>query len=200
VLISEMLLISAGGVLGFLSRHFLAAYLNAYSEQKGKNLATFEDIKLLLEQVRTVTRTTEEIKAEVTNDVWLRQVQWNFRRDVYIRLLEALADKWSVVNQIEVQGALSALQVRLEAADLALHRAGGVALLAIQDNGMPNILESLADCKTTVGLRSRMDAVVSAAKDDLNLICDSSQISAPGRLPGVATRQVFDYKSRQNPK
>lgn len=68
----------------------VGAYFGAYLREKGKNLATSEDIAKIVEQLQRTTKATEEVKATISNDLWLRQKRWDLRRDVYAQLLEAL--------------------------------------------------------------------------------------------------------------
>ena len=44
----------------------IGAYFDSYLREKGKNLATKED-------VAAISRTTEEIKTEIASGAWLRQ-------------------------------------------------------------------------------------------------------------------------------
>jgi hypothetical protein len=45
----------------------------AYKQEKGKNLATKEDVRQVLDQVPAVTLETETIKAEIEGGVWEKQ-------------------------------------------------------------------------------------------------------------------------------
>jgi hypothetical protein len=58
------------------------AYFGSYLKKKGENLATHEDIDKLLEQVSAVTKTTKEIEAKISDDVWSRQKRWEMKREV----------------------------------------------------------------------------------------------------------------------
>jgi len=62
-------------------------FFRSYSSEKGKNLATKEDI-------RELTRTTEEIKAKISDEMWDRQKQWEMRRD-------AVYDAWRALRELE---------------------------------------------------------------------------------------------------
>jgi sugar phosphate isomerase/epimerase len=76
----------AGVILGNL----FFVYLGAYLKEKGKRLATKEDVDSVVEQVRAVTRETELIKAEITGGLWQRQWHLAQKRDSYSRLIDAL--------------------------------------------------------------------------------------------------------------
>ena len=62
----------------------------AYEEEKGKRLATKDDIENVLDQVRAVTRETELVKAGISGGLWQRQWQMTQKRDAYTRLIDAL--------------------------------------------------------------------------------------------------------------
>jgi hypothetical protein len=69
-------------VFGFWIKNYFGPYLKV----KASNLATHEDIQLLIHQVRE----TELVKAEISDRVWDRQQRWAFKRDIYMQLLETL--------------------------------------------------------------------------------------------------------------
>jgi hypothetical protein len=50
-------------------------YFGAYMAKKGENKAIHEDIEKLVDQVRAVTRTTEEIKASISTEAWKRDLK-----------------------------------------------------------------------------------------------------------------------------
>lgn len=57
-------------------------YLSAYLTKKAEGLATKEEFKDLKEQTAELTRTTKKIEAEINNDLWNRQKQWEMKREV----------------------------------------------------------------------------------------------------------------------
>lgn len=77
-------------IVNVIGSWVLVPLLKSYSAEKGKNLATREDIDGVVAQVSRVTRETEEIKAAITTDLWARQKRWEIVRDLYIRLIENL--------------------------------------------------------------------------------------------------------------
>ena len=72
-------------VPAFLLGNVLRPFLNSYSNEKGKNLATKEDIAQL-------TKIAEGIRAEISDKVWDRQKQWELKRDVIQDAIRAYAD------------------------------------------------------------------------------------------------------------
>ncbi|MEW8073663.1 MAG: hypothetical protein AB2826_24910 [Candidatus Thiodiazotropha sp.] len=69
---------------------FAGSYIGAYAKRKGENLATKEDYKGLLSQVRKTTETTETIKADISKVSWVDQQRWQLKRELYMELLSAL--------------------------------------------------------------------------------------------------------------
>jgi hypothetical protein len=80
------------GVIGsnFLMQIVWKPYLKSYAEEKGRLLATKEDIENVLIQVRAVTRETAAIQAEISGGLWLQQWHLAQKRDSYARLIDAL--------------------------------------------------------------------------------------------------------------
>jgi len=67
----------------------LGSFVAAYLKKKGENLATHEDIGRLVEQVAAVTKTTKEIEAKISDEVWGRQRLWEMKRDAFFALVKA---------------------------------------------------------------------------------------------------------------
>ncbi len=70
----------------------VGAYFGGYLKTKGENLATHEDIEKLKDQMEVVTRTTEEIKTEISDAAWNRQKHWELKRDVLFEASKRLAE------------------------------------------------------------------------------------------------------------
>lgn len=82
-LIALPLLSALGGWFG--------SYMRGYMTEKGKNLATHEDIDKLVEQVKAVTQTTKEIEAKISDQVWDRQRRWELKRDLVLKISDQLS-------------------------------------------------------------------------------------------------------------
>ncbi len=70
---------------------YLRSLTSAYASKKGENLATHEDIEKIVDQVAAVTKTQEEIKASISDEVWSRQRQWELKREVLLNALEQVS-------------------------------------------------------------------------------------------------------------
>jgi hypothetical protein len=108
--------------LSVLVGAFIGSFLSGYLNQKGQNLATHEDINKLLDQVRAVTKTTKEIEAKISDEVWDRQKRWELKRDLLIDMVkkvtslqEALLRLYGVGLTNEVSSDPENLQQKLEA-------------------------------------------------------------------------------------
>jgi hypothetical protein len=77
-------------LLGALVGGSFVAWTAGYYSEKGKRLATKEDVNNVVEQVRAVTRETELIKAEISGGLWKQQWQLAQKRDSLVRLIDAL--------------------------------------------------------------------------------------------------------------
>lgn len=88
----EKVMLFIGWVLPVLGGAFVGSYLATYLKEKGRNLATHEDIDKLVDQVRAVTTTTKEIEAKISNEVWDRQKRWELKREVIFAMTRSIAE------------------------------------------------------------------------------------------------------------
>ena len=66
-------------------------FLPSHMREKGKNLATKEDIQELARQTRTLTQTTKEIEARISIGVWSKQQRWDLQKTALLDSLKELA-------------------------------------------------------------------------------------------------------------
>lgn len=123
------------------------SYLKAYAEEKGKRLATKEDIDNVLDQVRAVTRETEIIKAKIYGGLWQQQWQLTQMRDSYGRLVDALES--IVLERDCVRRALDGptreeARRRNQDAILEFRRARALARLILSPEVIPSIVGLIA--------------------------------------------------------
>lgn len=79
----------------------LGGYLAGYLKKKGESRAVKEDLHNLVEQVTAVTKTTKEIEAKISNDVWQRQRQWETRKEILFEGLRSLGRaRWLLSDSI----------------------------------------------------------------------------------------------------
>jgi len=68
----------------------IAAYLASYLQTKGTHRALREELQTLTAQVSATTKAAEEIKAQIGQSTWVGQRRWEFKRELYTDLMEAL--------------------------------------------------------------------------------------------------------------
>src|SRR5713226_6012606 len=81
-----------GAIFVWLSGTFLNPYYSEYAKTKGKQLATHEDLKDILAQLKETTRAVEAVKAEVGLANWKRQQHWDVKRALYSQVLTGIND------------------------------------------------------------------------------------------------------------
>jgi hypothetical protein len=81
-------------VVGFVVGVVVTPYFRSYAMKKGENLATREDAKDILDQMKLVTAATKKIEAEISSGLWDKQKRWQMKREV---LFEA-ARRVSVID------------------------------------------------------------------------------------------------------
>jgi hypothetical protein len=79
-------------LLVFLVARF-AHVFDVYAGERAKLSAQFHNLGRLVEQTEKLTATTESIRARISDEVWDRQMRWSFKRDMYVRLMEALGER-----------------------------------------------------------------------------------------------------------
>ena len=80
----------AGLALLYVVGLIVSPLISAYMVERGKNLATKQDVEAIVGHVQRVTTATEAIKTELAGGLWLQQKRWDLRRDIYSQLLSAL--------------------------------------------------------------------------------------------------------------
>jgi len=70
----------------------IGAYAGSYLREKGKNLATHEDID-------RVVRATEDIKAQVSGELSVKQKRWDFKQHCYSELAENFGEQAAALQE-----------------------------------------------------------------------------------------------------
>ena len=79
----------AGGIVGVIALG-ISWFLSPYLGKKGESLAQKEDFQRLFEQQKHATKELEAIRAEITENSWLRQRRWEIRHETYSNVLNVL--------------------------------------------------------------------------------------------------------------
>jgi hypothetical protein len=77
-------------VSNFIAQSVAAPFLKAYLERIGEGLATKQDIKDVLANVKAITEAQEKIKAEISGGAWHWQWLLQQKRDAYVQLINTL--------------------------------------------------------------------------------------------------------------
>jgi hypothetical protein len=88
----ELLFGALIALVAFLLGTVLKPYLTGYSQKKGENLATHEDINNLVDQVRAVTEATKKIEVEISSGVWNKQKRWEMKREVLFEATRKISE------------------------------------------------------------------------------------------------------------
>jgi hypothetical protein len=92
-------------------------YLGAYVRKKGENLATKEDIA-------QITRIQHDIQNNISNEFWMRQRNWDMKREAAFELMrEAAVFQESVVRMVSSWRAFHLHQRADEKVDVELAKA-----------------------------------------------------------------------------
>lgn len=104
IILADVLLVVLG-IVGIWSLIAVRSYFSTYGGEKGKNLATHEDVERIVEDLRRMTQATEEIKTQISSEMWDRQKQWEIKREIFFqvtnrvsRVFEALKDLDNVLQ------------------------------------------------------------------------------------------------------
>ena len=188
--------LATGTALNFLVLTFWKPALKAYAEEKGKRLATKEDINNVLEQLRLTTRETAAIQAEISGGLWLSQWHLAQKRDTYARLIDAL-ENMRVQRDMLRRGDDKAQQGEQDAI-AEFRRARAMARLMVSSDalvGIGRLLRRIGNAdpsnssddeylRSSKLIRIARNNVVAAGKIELGLVKPPS--SGPGEDPIIS--------------
>ena len=66
--------------------------LDSYTEELAKQVARHQNLDKLVEETRHLTDAAEKIKADLSHETWDRQTRFLAKRDLYVKIAEALGD------------------------------------------------------------------------------------------------------------
>jgi hypothetical protein len=71
---------------------WLGTFIGSYLKKKGENLASREDIEILVHQMAAITQTTKEIEARISDEAWDRQKLWEMKREVLFEAVKRITE------------------------------------------------------------------------------------------------------------
>lgn len=75
-------------------------YLSSYLKKKAEHLATREQFKDLQRETAELTRTTKEIEAKISDDVWNRQRRWELKRDLLLEMAKKMSAAYDALTAV----------------------------------------------------------------------------------------------------
>jgi hypothetical protein len=96
----ESILIGLAWIVSIVASFVGGSYLPAYFKKKGENLATHEDIQMLVEQIKATTEATKAIEARIDDQVWNKQRQWEIKRDALFEGCRAIANFDAAISRL----------------------------------------------------------------------------------------------------
>lgn len=81
----------------------------AVAEERGKRIATHDDIENVLRELRLVTKETEQIKTDVSREAQTYLRAWEERRNLYIQLIEWACQHAVLVTTARASGSTADL-------------------------------------------------------------------------------------------
>lgn len=173
------LLTMVGGtsvVLFFVLKHMMAP-IDTFLAKKGENLATHQDIQMLVDQVRE----TERVKTEIADRMWDRQARWQFKKDTYVALVTSIAgllaieNRFSVASEMKNNSELERAYKDFMTEWSAHQQLAAVAPLVVSNSAQATLRKLSSDAKsgkigddTRIGFyRQAVDKLHLIAKEDL---------------------------------
>ncbi len=87
----HFIVIAFYSILAFVVGLFSSAFLPSNMREKGKDLATKDDLKELARQTGILTQTAKEIEARISVSVWSKQERWDIQKTALLDSLKELA-------------------------------------------------------------------------------------------------------------
>lgn len=81
----------------------IAAYYGAYFKKRGEDKAIADGFAEVLRQTREMTEATKAIEAQIGDDVWSRQRQWEAKRDVLFECTKHGIQTRYTIDWLELQ-------------------------------------------------------------------------------------------------
>lgn len=78
-------------LISFISA-FCGGYFSSYFKKSGEIKAITDRLEETVSQLKRQTKAVEEVKADISNRSWIEQQKWEFRKAIYVELIDILLE------------------------------------------------------------------------------------------------------------
>lgn len=120
----------------------LAAAAGTYFGKRGETAAVKRDLDTIKDNLRHTTQATEEIKAEITGTLWLRQKRFDLKWQCYSELVQGLGEVHTIISELialeaggpDPAGQIAIKKRMLDEALMKSRQFGSIARIAVAPN------------------------------------------------------------------
>lgn len=117
-------------------------YLSSYLKKKAEHLATREQFKDLQKETAELTRTTKEIEAKISDEVWNRQRRWELKRDLLLDMAKKMSAAYDALTA--VYATYNETAKRAKTGDVLPERAGAIGKWASASTEFDTMVSQVA--------------------------------------------------------
>jgi len=161
-------------------------YLSAYLKKKAEGLATREEFKDLQKQTAELTRTTKEIEAKISGELWNQQKRWELKREVLFEATKRVAIIFDCLKHLD-----NILKTELK--NLSVKDLQWTHLKIDQNNKWFEARAGLEESRMFIGVSCGMDVLNAVAKFGQLTANIAAQINkGDGEIFKKSVTQLFD--------
>src|SRR5712691_5783888 len=86
-------------ILGWVVAGAFGAFAGAFWGKRGETAAMRRDLNTIKENLRQTTAATEEIKADISGTLWLKQRRWDRKWDCYVEIVKNLGEVHTLIRE-----------------------------------------------------------------------------------------------------
>jgi hypothetical protein len=86
-------------ICGWFLSTIIGAFAGSYFGKRGETAAIQRDLKTIKDQLSQTTAVAEEIKADISGELWLKQKSWDLKWQCYSQLAEHLGELHTLISE-----------------------------------------------------------------------------------------------------